>query len=66
MGAVSGQSPLKPVVSTKSGHVYERDLVLKYLGENDNRDPITGDTISPEDLVDIKTCASALSSPSVR
>lgn len=59
---VSGQPPLHPVLSTKSGHVYERTLVLKYLADNDSRDPITGDTISVDDLVDIKTGGSLSSS----
>lgn len=55
MITVSGQSPLNPCISIKSGHVYEKELVLKYLRDNDSRDPITGDIISEEDLVSIKT-----------
>lgn len=53
--AISGQPPLHPVLSSKSGHVYEKELVLKYLNENDGKDPITGDSLSVDELVEIKT-----------
>ena len=52
---VSGVSPLHPVVSIKSGYVYERSLIEKYLKENDGKDPITGDIIQASELVDVKT-----------
>lgn len=47
------------MLSTKSGHVYEKELVLKYLRENDGRDPITGDMLAETDLVEIKTGTSS-------
>lgn len=53
--AISGQPPLHPVLSIKSGHVYEKALVTKYLKENEGRDPITGDTLTEDDLIEIKT-----------
>lgn len=53
--AISGQPPLHPVVSIKSGQVYERDLITKYLKENEGKDPITGDQLTEEELVEIKT-----------
>jgi pre-mRNA-processing factor 19 len=53
--AISGQPPLHPVLSSKSGHVYEKELVLKYLKENEGKDPITGDNLTEDDLVEIKT-----------
>lgn len=53
--AISGQPPLHPVLSTKSGHVYEKTLVLKYLAENEGKDPITGDMLVHDDFVEIKT-----------
>lgn len=53
--AISGQPPLHPVLSGKSGHVYEKELVLKYLNENEGKDPITGDSLTKDDLVEIKT-----------
>jgi len=53
--SISGQQPLKPVLSVKSGQVFEKELVLKYLRDNDQKDPITGETLNEDDLVDIKT-----------
>ncbi|CEG49468.1 mRNA splicing factor [Plasmopara halstedii] len=40
--SLSGQVPVEPVVSLKSGHVFEKRLVLKYLEQNQHRCPITG------------------------
>lgn len=39
--SLSGQVPVEPVVSLKSGHVFEKRLVLKYLEQNQRRCPIT-------------------------
>lgn len=61
--AISGVSPLHPVVSIKSGYVYERSLIEKYLKENDGKDPITGDIIQASELVDVKTVPSAPAPP---
>ncbi|KAM0745785.1 WD40 repeat-like protein [Meredithblackwellia eburnea MCA 4105] len=61
--AISGQPPLHPVVSTTSGQVYERDLVLKYLSDNDGKDPITGENLSVDQLINIKTAPSTPSAP---
>ncbi|SCV70453.1 BQ2448_1847 [Microbotryum intermedium] len=61
--SISGQPPLKPVLSIKSGHVYERELVLKYLRDNDGKDPITGQQLTDDDLVEIKTAPGAPSAP---
>ncbi|KAJ7630539.1 WD40-repeat-containing domain protein [Roridomyces roridus] len=51
--ALSGEPPQEPVVSVKSGKVYERRLILKYITEN-GTDPITGDKLEESDLVVIK------------
>ncbi|GLB36481.1 putative nuclear matrix protein NMP200 [Lyophyllum shimeji] len=51
--AISGEPPQEPVVSTKSGKVYERRLILKYINEN-GTDPITGEKLEEADLVTIK------------
>jgi len=51
--AISGEPPQDPVVSSKSGHVYERRLIMKYLTEN-GTDPITGDKLEESDLISIK------------
>jgi pre-mRNA-processing factor 19 len=55
--AISGEPPQEPVVSAKSGKVYERRLILKYITEN-GTDPITGDKLDEADLITIKasTC----------
>ncbi|KAE9409308.1 Prp19-domain-containing protein [Gymnopus androsaceus JB14] len=51
--AISGEPPQEPVVSTKSGNVYERRLIVKYINEN-GTDPITGDKLEESDLLDVK------------
>ncbi|KAI0336175.1 nuclear matrix protein NMP200 [Cubamyces sp. BRFM 1775] len=51
--SISGEPPQDPVVSSKSGHVYERRLILKYINEN-GTDPITGDKLEESDLVSVK------------
>ncbi|GAA5889605.1 hypothetical protein JCM5296_002409 [Sporobolomyces johnsonii] len=61
--SISGQQPLHPVISNKSGHVYEKDLVLKYLRDNDGKDPITGEQLAEDDLIDLKTAPSAPTAP---
>lgn len=60
--AVSGTSPLHPVVSTKSGLVYEKDLILKYLKDNDGKDPITGEELAETELIEVKTGKQSLHS----
>ena len=54
--SISGEPPQDPVVSSKSGHVYERRLILKYITEN-GTDPITGDKLEEADLVTVKPSA---------
>ncbi|KAG6866882.1 hypothetical protein C0991_008819 [Blastosporella zonata] len=51
--AISGEPPQEPVVSAKSGKVYERRLILKYITEN-GTDPVTGDKLDEADLIAIK------------
>ncbi|KAG0213119.1 hypothetical protein BGX28_004945 [Mortierella sp. GBA30] len=51
---VSGEAPEHPVVSKKSGQVYERRLIVKYIEDN-GKDPVTGEELAVEDLLDIKT-----------
>jgi len=53
--AISGETPLEPVVSAKSGKVYERRLIIKYITEN-GTDPITGEKLEESDLIAIKAC----------
>lgn len=51
--SISGEVPENPVVSPVSKHVFERRLIEKFISEN-GTDPITGDSISEEDLIEIK------------
>lgn len=51
--AISGEPPQEPVVSAKSGKVYEKRLIVKYIHEN-GTDPITGEKLEESDLVTIK------------
>lgn len=41
------------MISKKSGHLYERRLIVKYIEEH-GTDPMTGDTLASEDLMEIK------------
>ncbi|KAG8220065.1 nuclear matrix protein NMP200 [Butyriboletus roseoflavus] len=50
---ISGEPPQDPVVSTKSGHVYERRLILKYIIDN-GTDPLTGEKLEESDLLSVK------------
>ena len=59
--AISGEPPQDPVVSQKSGHVYERRLILKYINEN-GTDPITGEKLEEGDLIPIKASTYSCSS----
>ena len=54
--SISGEPPQDPVVSQKSGDVYERRLILKYITEN-GTDPITGDKLEESDLITVKASA---------
>jgi len=54
---ISGEPPQDAVVSAKSGHVYERRLILKYINDN-GTDPLTGEKLEESDLLTIKAGAS--------
>ena len=51
--AISGEPPQEPVVSNKSGHIYERRLITKYITEN-GTDPLTGEKLEESDLISLK------------
>ncbi|KAG7379834.1 Pre-mRNA-processing factor 19 [Phytophthora pseudosyringae] len=46
--SLSGQVPVEPVVSLKSGHVFEKRLLLKYLAQNQQRCPVTGEELDAD------------------
>jgi pre-mRNA-processing factor 19 len=45
--ALSGVVPQEPVVSSKSGHLFEKRLVLSKLEQSGNKCPITGQDLLP-------------------
>ena len=51
--AISGEPLQDAVVSPKSGHIYERRLITKYIAEN-GTEPITGDKLEESDLITIQ------------
>lgn len=52
--AVSGETPKNPVISTKSGNIYEKSLIEAYLTEN-GTEPTTGQILSIDDLLDVRS-----------
>ncbi len=50
---VSGVPPQEPVVSPKSGSVFEKKLIIQYI-EKHGTDPISNEPLDIEDLVEIK------------
>lgn len=52
--AISGVVPEEPVVSAKSGHIFEKRLIEKALDATNGRCPETGQELSKQDLIAIK------------
>ncbi|KAI9796966.1 MAG: hypothetical protein M1825_006280 [Sarcosagium campestre] len=52
--AISGEAPQEPVASRKNGNVFEKRLIEAYIAEN-HKDPVTGDELSVDDLVELKS-----------
>ncbi|KAH3684794.1 hypothetical protein WICPIJ_004258 [Wickerhamomyces pijperi] len=50
---VSGQLPKHPVVSPKSGLIFEQELIEQYILQN-QQDPITNEPLSSDELIVIK------------
>jgi hypothetical protein len=51
---VSGEVPNTPVVSLKSGNLFEKDLIVKYVEEN-HKCPVTGEELTVDDLLEVKS-----------
>ena len=49
--ALSGVATSEPVVSSKSGHVFDKTLLEKYLSTHDDKCPITGGVLTSSDIV---------------
>lgn len=54
--ALSGEPPQDPVVSVKSGQLYERRLITKYISEN-GTEPTTGEKLEETDLIALTASA---------
>ncbi|KAK4514628.1 uncharacterized protein ATC70_002229 [Mucor velutinosus] len=52
--AISGEAPKHPVVSVKSGSIFEKSLIEKYIAEN-GRDPTNNEEMTADDLIEIKS-----------
>ena len=51
---ISGEVPVEPVVSTRSGAIFEKRLILKYI-ESEGKDPVSQEPLTPSDLVPVDT-----------
>lgn len=60
---LSGNIPKEPVVSVKSGHLYERSLIEKELSVNGNKCPETGESLTTADLLPVKSGGTVLPLP---
>lgn len=54
--ALSNEVPEVAVVSTQSGAIFEKRLILKYMEEH-GTDPMSGDKLTEDMLIEIKTAA---------
>ncbi|KAJ6144948.1 hypothetical protein N7470_008843 [Penicillium chermesinum] len=52
--AISGEAPQVPVVSPKSGSLFEKRLIEAYIAEN-GKDPVNGEELAADELIEIKT-----------
>ncbi|KYR00693.1 WD40 repeat-containing protein [Tieghemostelium lacteum] len=51
--SISGVVPDEPVISVKSGYIYEKRLIDKYI-ETNGKEPVTGEPLNQSDLVSVK------------
>lgn len=51
--SVSGEVPQEPVISVKTGHLFERRLIEKYLKVG-NKCPISGVELAETDLLSVQ------------
>jgi len=51
--SITGEPCEVPVVSKKTGHVFEKRVIEKYIDANGN-DPVTNQQLSKDDLIEIQ------------
>ncbi len=56
---ISGEIPDEPVVSRKSGHLFEKRVIEKALTATGGKCPETGQDLQPNDLIEVKTSGKA-------
>eukprot|EP00965_Chrysotila_dentata_P141163 4665822-Pleurochrysis_carterae.AAC.4 len=52
--AISGNAPTNPVVSKVSGHLFDRDTITHALKASGGKCPVTGESLSEDDLLSVK------------
>ena len=60
--AVSGNAPEHPVVSTKSGHLFEQSVIEKYIAST-GKCPVTGEALGADDLLPLKVSSTVKPRP---
>ena len=60
--AISGNAPEHPVISTKSGHLFEQSVVEKYI-ESTGKCPVTGEPLEAADLLPVKVASTVKPRP---
>lgn len=61
--SISGVVPEQPVISVKSGHLFERSLVEKYVRET-GKCPVTSESLSLDELLPLKANKTVKARPS--
>ena len=61
--SLSNEIPEKPCVAPSSGNVFERRLIEKYISENGPKDPINGQPLELDQLVDINVAQPVKAKP---
>lgn len=51
--SVSGTTPEEPVISKKSGHLFEKRIIEQYIAQHGTC-PVTGEPLTNEDLLEVK------------
>merc|ERR1712226_1337126 len=60
--AISGHPPEEPVFAPKTGHVYEKRIIIKHV-ESTGKCPVTKEELVKEDLADMKSNKAARPRP---